>query len=79
MSICVWAIAISKKKARAHVNERNVLNYIVCPMVTKKLHHVGDKSLVNPYQKPQRLINWLIELFSNPDEWVLDLFSRTCI
>ena len=54
--------AISKKKARAHVNE-------MCPAVTKKLRHVfGDKSPVNPYQKPQRLINRLIELFSNPDE-----------
>ena len=40
----------AKKKARAHVNVRNVLNYIMCPTVTKKLCHVsGDKSLVNPY------------------------------
>ena len=70
--------AITKKKARAHVNERNVVNYIMCPAVTKKLRHVsGEKSLVNPYQKPQRLINRLIELFSNPDDWVLDLFSGT--
>ena len=68
--------AISKKKARAHVNERNVLNYIMFPVLTKKLRHVfGNKSLVNPYQKPQQLINRLIELFSNPDEWVLDQFS----
>ena len=37
--------AISKKKARAHINERNVLNYIMCPVVTKKLRHVsGDKT-----------------------------------
>ena len=41
--------AISKKKARAHVHERNVVNYIMCPVVTKKLHHVSaDKSLVIP-------------------------------
>ena len=72
--------AISKNKARAHVNERNVLNNIMCLAVTKKLRDVsGDKSLVNPYQKPQRLINRLIELFSNLDEWVLDLFSGTDI
>ena len=45
--------AISKKKAQAHVNEQNVLNYIIYPLVTKNLRHVsGDKSLVNPYQKP---------------------------
>ena len=49
--LCVgYYDAISKKKARAHVNERNVLNNIMCPEVTKKLRHVsGDKSLVNPY------------------------------
>ena len=79
--LCVgYYDAISKTKAQAHVNERNVLNYIMYPTVTKKLRHVsGDKSLVNPYQKPQRLNNRLIELFSNPDEWVLDLFSGTGI
>ena len=68
--LCVgYYDAISKKKARAHVNERNVLTYIMCPAMTKKLRHVsGDKSLVNPYQKSQRLINWLIELFSIPDD-----------
>ena len=48
--------------------------------MTKTLRHIsGDKSLRNPYQKPQRLINHLIELFSNPDDWVLDLFSGTGI
>ena len=68
--------SITKKKVRAHVNERNVVNFIMCLAVTKKLRHVsGDKCLVNPYQKPQRLINRLIELFSNLDDWVLDLFS----
>ena len=79
--LCVgYYDAISKKKAQAHVNERNVVNYIMCAAVTKKLRHVSDdKILVNPYQKPQRLINRLIELFSNPDEWVLDLFSGTGI
>ena len=78
--LCVgYYDAISKKKAWAHVNERNVVNYIMCPVVTKKLRHVsGDKCLVNPYQKPQCLINQLMELFSNRDDWVLDLFSGTC-
>ena len=38
--------AITKKKARAHVNKRNMVNYIMCPIVIKKLLHVsGDKSL----------------------------------
>ena len=71
----------TKKKAWAYVNERNVFNYITCPIVKKKLRHVSsDKIIGNPYQKPQRLINCLrIKLFSNPDDWVLDLFSSTGI
>ena len=70
--------SVTKKKVWAHVKERNIVNYIMCSVVTKMLRHIsGDKSLVNPYQKPQRLINRLIELFSNPDDWVLDLFSGT--
>ena len=50
--LCVgYYDVITKKKVRAHVNERNVVNYyIMCPTMTKKLHHVsGNKSLVNPY------------------------------
>ena len=49
--LCVgWYDVITKKKAWAHVNERNVVNYIMCLVVTKKLCHVsGDMSLVNPY------------------------------
>ena len=40
---------ISKKKAQAHVYEYNVVNYIMCLAVTKKLRHVScDKNLVNP-------------------------------
>ena len=78
--ICVDYYDSITKKVRAHVNERNVVNYIMCPNVTKKLRHIsGNKSLVNTCQKPQRLINSLIELFSNPDDWVLDLFFGTCI
>ena len=52
--LCVgYYDATSKKKVGSHVNESNVLNYIVCPTMTKKLPHVSsDNSLVNPYQKP---------------------------
>ena len=82
-TLCVgYYDVITKKKARAHVKERvkerNVENYIMCSVVTKKLQHVsGEKSLVKTYQKPQRLINRSIEVFSNPDDWVLDWFSGT--
>ena len=52
----------------------------IAQRLQKKLGHVaGEKSLVNPYKKPQRLINRLVEIFSNVDDWVLDLFSGTSI
>jgi DNA modification methylase len=31
--------------------------------------------MVNIYQKPQALINYLIDTFSNEGDWFLDLFS----
>ncbi len=71
---------IRKKRVREHCNENGLSSTFYCPAVTKKLRHVaGDKSLVNPYKKPQRLINRLVEIFSNVDDWVLDLFSGTSI
>ena len=47
------------------------------PTVTRKLRHVTttERGLVNPYQKPQRLMMGLIEMFSNEGDWILDLFS----
>ena len=43
----------------------------------RKLRHVTttERGLVNPYQKPQRLMMHLIEMFSNEGDWILDLFS----
>ena len=36
--LCVgYYDAISKKKARAHVNERNIINYIMCPTVNEEI------------------------------------------
>ena len=38
----------------------------MCPTMAKKLQHVsGDKSLVNPYKKPQILINRLSGIVLN--------------
>ena len=31
--------------------------------------------IINIYQNPQELINYLIDTFSNEGDWVLDLFS----
>ena len=69
---------ISKRRVREHCNENGLPSTFFYPAVTKKLRHVaGEKSLVNPYQKPQRLISRLLQLFSNSDDWILDLFSGT--
>jgi len=35
--------------------------------------------MVNIYQKPQALINYLTDKFSNEGDWVLDLFSGSGI
>jgi DNA modification methylase len=34
--------------------------------------------IINIYQNPQALINFLIDTFSNEGDWVLDLFSSSC-
>ena len=56
-------------------------NLLVYPVVTCKLRHVTttECGLVNPYQKPQRLMVRLVEMFSNEDDMILDLFSGTGI
>ena len=43
--LCVgYYDVITKHKAQAHINKRNVVNYIMCPSMTKKLQHVtGEK------------------------------------
>ena len=51
---------------------------LVYNVVVRKLTY-EEKDLkgkmVNIYQKPQALINYLIDTFSNEGDWVLDLFS----
>eukprot|EP01018_Ginkgo_biloba_P038480 Gb_37443 [translate_table: standard] len=57
------------------VDYNSILSYNA---VVKKLKHMDKDShgeIVNPYQKPQSLINYLIDMFSNEGDWVLDLFS----
>ena len=46
-------------------------------MVRKLTYEEKDLKgeMVNIYQKPQELINYLIDKFSNEGDWVLDLFS----
>lgn len=50
-------------------------NHFDFPTVTKKLKNPMTGSVACPYQKPQQLVNKLIEMFSHPADWILDLFS----
>ncbi|CAM6104491.1 unnamed protein product [Calypogeia fissa] len=43
--------------------------------VTTKLKHHGDNKVVNIYQKPKRLLDWMVNHFSHVGDWVLDLCS----
>jgi DNA modification methylase len=52
---------------------------LVYNVVARKLTYEENDfkgEIVNIYQKPQELINYLIDTFSNEGDWVLDLFSR---
>ena len=70
---------IKNQKIKEHSNEVGGSNLLVYLAVTRKLRHVTTtkRGLVNPYQKPQRLMMRLIEMFSNEGDWILHLFSRT--
>ena len=71
---------ISKRRVREHYTKNGMSSSFFCSTMTKKLRHAtGEKSFVKPYQKLQRLITRLVELFPNVDDWVLDLFSDTCV
>ena len=50
---------------------------MVYNVVVRKIIYKGNDlkgEMVNIYQKPQELINYLIDTFSN-EYWVVDLFS----
>ena len=70
---------IKKQRIKEHSNEVGGSNLLVYPAVMRKLRHVTktECGLVNPYQKPERLMMRLIEMFSNEGDWILDLFSGT--
>ena len=72
---------IKKQRIKEHSNEVGCSNLLVYPAVTRKLRHVTttERGLVNPYQKPQRLMMRLVEMFSNEEDWIMDLFSGTGI
>ena len=72
---------IKKQIIKDHSNEVGGSNLLVYPAVTRKLRHVTTTKwgIVNPYQKLQRLMMRLIEMFSSEGDWILDSFSGTGI
>ena len=70
-----------KQRIKDHSNEVEGSNLLVYPAMTRKLLHVTtiERGLVNPYQKPQRRMMRLIEMFSVEGDCILDLFSGTGI
>jgi hypothetical protein len=49
-----------------------VYNVVVRKLTYQEKYLKGE--MVNIYQKPQALINYLLDKFSNEGDWVLDLF-----
>ena len=66
------------------INERSERKYsqiLTYNVVVKKLTNEEidlKEEIVNIYQKPQALINYLIDTFSKERHWGLDLFSQSC-
>ena len=75
MSIGYFAI-VEKSNTILHCARRNVSNVFHFRVVTMKLRFLdGMKGIINPYQKPQRLINELLDLYTIRDDWVCDFFA----
>jgi hypothetical protein len=53
-----------------------VYNVVVRKITYEEKYLKGE--MVNIYQKPQALINYLIDKCSNEGDWGLDLFSGSC-
>ena len=77
MSIGYYSL-VEKSKTILHCARRNVSNVFHFSAVTRKLRFLDDmKGIINPYQKPQGLINELLDLYTVRDDWVCDFFTGT--
>jgi DNA modification methylase len=45
--------------------------------ILQKFKHAGDEKVINIYEKPRKLLDWMVGHFSKPKDWVLDLCSRS--
>ena len=63
------------------VDKKSHSQILTYDAVVRKLTYEDKEmkgEIVNIYQKPQLLINYLIDICSNEGDWVLDLFSGSC-
>ncbi len=77
MHVAYWSF--DGKRCMEHFNTAacsDFSNVLEFPAVTQKLQDPSAQGrIVNHYQKPQKLINKLLDMFSRPGDWVLDAFS----
>jgi DNA modification methylase len=65
-----------------HYNFWEKINHsivITANAVSKKMLHSSDGKPINVYQKPRKLVDWMVGHWSWPGKWVLDLFSGSSI
>jgi DNA modification methylase len=48
-------------------------NVVEADAVLQKFKHSEDENVINVYQKPRELLDWMVGNFSKPKDWVLDL------
>ena len=77
LHVAYWSF--DGKRTMDHFNTAacsNFSNVLQFPAVLQKLQDPSAQGrIVNHYQKPQKLINHLLDMFSRPGDWVLDAFS----
>jgi DNA modification methylase len=52
-------------------------NAVDANVMLQKLKHSGDNKLINVYQKPKELLDWIVGHYSRPHDLVLDLCSES--
>ncbi|MCO5601655.1 hypothetical protein L7F22_055778 [Adiantum nelumboides] len=73
------SLGVQSKETYNFVVKPNRTNIFERPRVCKKFKHTGAyvQGVINPYQKPQLLMMYLIDLLSMSGEWIMDLFAGT--
>jgi DNA modification methylase len=57
--------------------KKNQNSVVIANAISKKILHSSDNKPINVYQKPRKLVGWMVGHWSWPREWVLNLFSSS--